>query len=547
VKSLNLQLRFLAPLLVTLVAAAYFALPVMDRLTLRWFARDLNARGALVTNTLSDAIAGAISDAKGARLQILFDRAVQDERLFAIGLCSLDGTMIRSSASFPRTLDCQQAQAVAELREPRLRLAGGAVHVGVHTVDSDAGAIAKLVLLHDMSFIDRRSQDTRRYLLLFISGLGLVIALTTVVVAQLSWRGWVSGVRGLLRGEGLLRPMTATPEMAPLAAEIRARMRDLEDEYRRAQGPQTSWDPERLRALLRTQLQGDQVIVVSNREPYIHESGPGGVVIRRPASGLVTAVEPVMRACSGTWIAHGSGSADRTVVDRHDRVGVPPGRNEYVLRRIWLSPEEEQGYYYGFANEGMWPLCHVAHVRPVFRESDWEQYQIVNQRFADAVVAEARGEDPVVLVQDYHFALLPAMIRARLPRATILTFWHIPWPNPEYFGICPGGGRFSRACSAARSWLSHPLPLQELHRNRRSLPRGAHRARAFDHLLQGRRDAGRELSHLDRVAAGATTCPSGHPWRSAASGCSSGWHFPPAPVSHSASTGSTTRKASSSA
>ena len=189
-KSLNLQLRFLAPLLVTLVAAAYFALPVMDRLTLRWFARDLNARGALVTNTLSDAIAGAISDAKGARLQILFDRAVQDERLFAIGLCSLDGTMIRSSASFPRTLDCQQAQAVAELREPRLRLAGGAVHVGVHTVDSDAGAIAKLVLLHDMSFIDRRSQDTRRYLLLFISGLGLVIALTTVVVAQLSWRGW---------------------------------------------------------------------------------------------------------------------------------------------------------------------------------------------------------------------------------------------------------------------------------------------------------------------------------------------------------------------
>ena len=436
-KSLNLQIRFLAPLLVTLVAAAYFALPVMDRLTLRWFARDLNARGSLVTNTLSDAIGSAISDAKGARLQVLFDRVVQDERLFAIGLCSLDGKMIRSSASFPRTLDCHEAQAAAELRDPRLRLAGGPVHVGVHTVDSETGPIAKLVLLHDMSFIDRRSQDTRRYLLLFIGGLGLVIALITVVVAQLSWRGWVSGVRGLLRGEGLLRPMTSTPEMATLAAEIRTRMHDLEDEYRRAQGPQANWDPGRLRALLRTQLQGDQVIVVSNREPYIHENSPSGVVIRRPASGLVTAVEPVMRAWSGTWIAHGSGSADRTVVDRHDRVGVPPRRNEYVLRRIWLSPEEERGYYYGFANEGMWPLCHVAHVRPVFRESDWEYYRKVNQRFADAVVAEARGEDPVVLVQDYHFALLPAMIRARLPRATILTFWHIPWPNPESFGICP--------------------------------------------------------------------------------------------------------------
>ena len=410
----------------------------MDRLTLRWFARDLNMRGTLVTNTLSDAIGDAISDAKGARLQTLFDRAVQDERLFAIGLCSLDGTMLRSSASFPRTLDCQQAQVAADLPEPRLRLAGGPVHVGVHTVQGESGAVAKLVLLHDLSFIDRRSQDTRRYLLLFIAALGLTIALITVVVAQLSWRGWMSGVRGLLRGEGLVRPMMATPEMAPLAAEIRLRMRDLEDEYRRAQGPQAGdWDPERLRALLRTQLQGDQVIVVSNREPYIHENGANGVVIRRPASGLVTAVEPVMRACSGIWIAHGSGSADRKVVDRHDRVGVPPGRNEYVLRRIWVSAEEEKGYYYGFANEGMWPLCHVAHVRPVFRESDWEQYRTVNQRFADAVVAEARNEDPVVLVQDYHFALVPAMIRARLPRATILTFWHIPWPNPESFGICP--------------------------------------------------------------------------------------------------------------
>jgi trehalose-6-phosphate synthase len=117
---------------------------------------------------------------------------------------------------------------------------------------------------------------------------------------------------------------------------------------------------------------------------------------------------------------------------------VPPGQHDdYWLRRIWLTPEEEQGYYYGFANEGMWPLCHVAHVRPVFRESDWEAYRAVNQRFADAVVAEARSDDPVVLVQDYHFALLPAMIREKLPQATILTFWHIPWPNPESFGICP--------------------------------------------------------------------------------------------------------------
>jgi trehalose-6-phosphate synthase len=437
IKILNFQLRFLIPLVITLVAAAYIAVPLMDQLTLRWFARDLNTRGAVVTNALSESIAQALAEDKATRLQTLIDRAVQDERLYAIALCSLDGKILRRTAGYPLALSCRQAEIDSDLPEPRRELAGGAVHVGVHTVNGEAGPVAKLVLLHDLSFIDRRSLDTRRYLIGFIASLGLAIALITVVVAQLSWRGWVAGVRGLLRGDGLLRPLTAAPEITPLADELRSRLRDLEDEYRRGLGPQADWNPSRLRNLLRTQLRGDQVIVVSNREPYIHEMAADGIVVKRPASGLVTAVEPVMRACSGTWIAHGSGSADRQVSDAHDRVAVPPGQEEYVLRRIWLSDEEEQGYYYGFANEGMWPLCHVAHVQPVFRASDWEYYRLINQRFADAVVTEARSEDPVVLVQDYHFALLPAMIRARLPRATIITFWHIPWPNPESFGICP--------------------------------------------------------------------------------------------------------------
>ncbi|MFO1192011.1 MAG: trehalose-6-phosphate synthase [Rhodoferax sp.] len=436
-KFLSLQLRFLLPLLLTLVAAAYLALPLLDGLTLRWFARDLNIRGQLVTTALSDSIVEARGEERRARLQFLLDRAVMDERLVAIGLCDNDDVLVRNTTNYPRSLGCAQARAAAELPDPRVQVAGGAAHVGYHPVQGDDGVAGHLVVLHDLSFIDRRSQDTRRYLIIFIAALGLTIALTTMVVAQLSWHGWVRGVRGLLRGEGLLRPWLERPEMAPFAADIRARLRDIEDAYRRSLGPQADWNPQTLRALLRTQLSGDQVIVVSNREPYIHERTPEGIQVRRPASGLVTAVEPVMRACSGTWIAHGGGSADREVVDRKDRVGVPPGHSEYMLRRIWLTEAQEQGYYYGFANEGLWPLCHVAHVRPVFRESDWEHYRAVNQLFADAVVAEARSEDPVVLVQDYHFALVPAMVRARLPRATILTFWHIPWPNPESFGICP--------------------------------------------------------------------------------------------------------------
>ncbi|HNU11441.1 MAG TPA: trehalose-6-phosphate synthase [Rubrivivax sp.] len=479
--SLRLQLRFLLPLTATLVLAATLAVPLLDRVTLRWFSRDLNSRGTLVANTLSDAVGEALIAHRTARLRPLFERATQDERLYAIGLCSPGGELLVRTERFPAELSCRRALELDEDGESRLALAGGSVHLGVHEVMAvpppppvpvpipappaapeggfTTGDVAPmpppapepaasaeppqpvlaghLLVLHDLSFIDRRSQDTRRYLVGLIAALGLAIALITVVVAQLSWRGWIKGARALMRGEGLLAPFAPVPELAPVAQELRSRLRDLEDEYRRAQGPETEWTPQRLRTLLNTQLSGDQVIVVSNREPYIHEHGDAGIVVKRPASGLVTAVEPVMRACSGTWIAHGSGGADREVVDEGDRVAVPPGQHDYWLRRIWLSPEEEQGYYYGFANEGMWPLCHVAHVRPVFRESDWEAYRVVNQRFADAVVAEARREDPVVLVQDYHFALLPAMVREQLPEATILTFWHIPWPNPESFGICP--------------------------------------------------------------------------------------------------------------
>ncbi len=461
-KSLRFQARFLVPLAITMVVAAYVALPLMDRVTLRWFSRDVTARGSLVANALSDSIIDSLRGDDRDRLRRLFDRTAQDERLFGLGVCDRGGRLLQATAGFPAGVTCASALALRDEAEPRVHLSTGPLLVSTHEIVDEcppaaapasgpgaaedaritgpcppAERLGHLVLLHDMSFIERRSSDTRRYLIGFIAGLGLLVALITIVVAQLSWQGWMNSVRSLFRGEGLLQPLAPPPELEPLVEELKGRLRDLEDEYRRSQGPESAWTAARLRSLLHTHLRGDQVIVVSNREPYIHDRTEEGVVVRRPASGLVTAVEPVMRACSGTWIAHGSGTADRDAVDAHDRVAVPPGKQDYWLRRLWLTPEEEQGYYYGFANEGLWPLCHVAHVRPVFRESDWECYRAVNQRFADAVVAEARVSDPVVLVQDYHFALLPQMVRERLPNATILTFWHIPWPNPESFGICP--------------------------------------------------------------------------------------------------------------
>ncbi|AZO37432.1 MAG: trehalose-6-phosphate synthase [Mesorhizobium sp.] len=215
-------------------------------------------------------------------------------------------------------------------------------------------------------------------------------------------------------------------------------LREFEKNGQSVDAALVSWSPDTLRKILADELPEAQVIVVSNREPYIHnETRDGGVELVVPASGLVSALEPITRACAGTWIAYGGGSADRRMVDKGDRVQVPPGNPSYTLRRVWLSDDEYQGYYLGFANEGLWPLCHIAFTRPIFRESDWEAYEAVNRKFAETVVAEARNERPIVLVQDYHFALLPRMIRERLPEAIVITFWHIPWPNSEVFSICP--------------------------------------------------------------------------------------------------------------
>lgn len=435
-RSLNLSLRFVVPLAIALGLLAYGVVPLVDRITQHWFVKDMDIRSRLIANTLHDPLAELIKQGNKAKINALLLRTIQDERLLALGYCDGTGKMLFRTPTFPSSLDCSSAKESRPLHQ----LPQGAVHVAVYPVESENMQKGSLILVHDMSFVERRSTDTRKYVIMLFALLGVVISIITVFVAHLSWRGWMDGVRAMLRGEGILKPFSqpeVASEMQPLVGDLRALLRTLDSERRFADDSTTTWSPDSLRRLLHKQLTGERIIVVSNREPYIHSKEDGQIRVHRPASGLVTAVEPVMRACSGTWIAHGSGNADRETVDKQDHTQVPPEHPEYTLRRIWLTKEEEAGYYYGFANEGLWPLCHNAHVRPIFRSSDWLQYVAINQRFADAVVNEADSDDPIVLVQDYHFALLPGMIRKALPKATIITFWHIPWPNPESFGICP--------------------------------------------------------------------------------------------------------------
>ncbi len=439
---MRLSLRFIIPLFLALGALAYAVVPLVDKLTLQWFERDLDLRASLIASTVQEPLRDLIRAGNRGRLLEFFSRISQDERLYALGFCPLGHGEAIATPALPVEIHCAQLEQYSGPSGQLLQSPDGALLVSVRSLEVDGAPAGTLVLVHDMSFVARRSAETRKYLFYFFVALGAIVALITVVIAQLSWRGWVHGLRALLRGEGLVRPsdgpeVREIPELRPIASDLRALIRDLEADHRSRDEDQLAWTPETLRAILRTDLPGHEVMVVSNREPYIHVREGDSIALWRPASGLVTAMEPIMRACSGTWIAHGGGSADREVVDEHAHVAVPPEQPAYQLRRVWLTPEQEAGYYYGFANEGLWPLCHIAHVRPIFRTSDWEQYVTVNRTFARAVVEEAKSPDPIVLVQDYHFALLPRMIQDTLPAATIVSFWHIPWPNPEAFAICP--------------------------------------------------------------------------------------------------------------
>lgn len=192
-----------------------------------------------------------------------------------------------------------------------------------------------------------------------------------------------------------------------------------------------------LQDFVRTKLKATRVVVVSNRQPYMHTYEGDRVIWRRPAGGVVVALDPVLRVAKGSWVAAGQTEADRHVVDAEGRVGIPPEDPQYTLRRVWLSKEQEEGYYYGFSNEVFWPLCHAAFVRPIFRAADWQHYQAVNRLFVDAALKEVGSGRALVWTQDYHLALCPQLLKEARPDISVAHFWHIPWPNPEIFRIFP--------------------------------------------------------------------------------------------------------------
>jgi trehalose 6-phosphate synthase len=421
----------LVGVIVVIIAMTQVAFVVVNH----WSQRDIELRSSLVFRSIHDSVARGLEAKPQFLLGPYFEQLAEDERLLALGYCDADGQLHYATKGMPKQVKCPEPGLVRTDSYFRTNDEGRPVSVAVFPLSSKDGG-GELLVLHDLTFIQKRAQEAELYMALALVGVAAGLGLLGAVVTFVLLRGWTSAFRSAIANLGRAPNGPRLTEM-PIGRDIESMISELRLERRYANGIHVEWSPETLHQLLIEELPGAQVLVVSNREPYIHNRVEDKVMVQTPASGLVSALEPVMRACGGVWIAHGSGSGDRETVDRNDRVAVPPDRPAYSLRRVWLSDEEQDGYYYGLANEGLWPLCHIAFVRPIFRESDWAYYVAVNRRFADAVVQEASREDPIVLVQDYHFALLPRMIRERLPRATVITFCHIPWPNPETFSICP--------------------------------------------------------------------------------------------------------------
>ncbi|MGB8476194.1 MAG: trehalose-6-phosphate synthase [Candidatus Acidiferrum sp.] len=419
--------------------------------------QDLVHRAENLGESLQETVEHLLDQNSTRSLQRFVERYGQREHLKGLAVYDDAGKALAITKALPPQLEslpqmAPETTAAASGEGQFLQAANLRLYAYELPLMRNGKAAGTIAIYYDTSYIDARLAYTLRDSLLnalvqtvLITGLALLLVRWNLTAPLNRTAKWLR----TLRTGAQSTPPVPPPgeifdqlhrEVTHLAQDLNAARATAEQEARLRDKHSSLWTPQRLRVSLRNKLRDKPLFVVSNREPCMHvynerDNSIGHIV---PASGLVTALEPVLIACDGTWIAHGSGSADREVVDEHDRLRVPPDHPSYTLRRVWLTAEEEKGYYEGFSNEGLWPLCHIAHTRPTFRPEDWLRYQQVNRRFADAVLEEMQGADsPILLAQDYHFALLPRMVKEARPDARVAIFWHIPWPNPEVFGICP--------------------------------------------------------------------------------------------------------------
>ncbi|MBI4403465.1 MAG: trehalose-6-phosphate synthase [Deltaproteobacteria bacterium] len=441
---MRLSLRFLFLLIPTLVALTVGFMWVSYKVESKWVSHDLRQRSKLILDSIHDSILDSLNAKRPATLHKLLNKISRDSRVVGVAVCSVEGKIISRSDAVPSSVTCEHLEELASGNPSFFRYQDQLIHQAVYALINDENITqGHTIILHDSSYMSKRGDLTRKYGIAFLLILGFLVSSLTILVYRWSVSRPVAELSRAIRGvlTGNITSLSKSFQKTDFAHLVK-NLDKILAELHRAKATTTEestakWTVGRFRSEVQRLFGGTKLCVIANREPCIHNRKGTTVETLFPASGLVSALEPIVRASSGLWIGHGSGTADRETADKNGIILVPPNKPEYALKRVWLSKEEEQGYYYGFANEGLWPLCHIAHTRPIFREEDWVHYLQVNEKFARAFVDEVKNACPITLVQDYHFALLPTMVRKLKPNAVLSLFWHIPWPNPESIGICP--------------------------------------------------------------------------------------------------------------
>ena len=452
---MRITLRLIVSLIVVVVFVAVVSAWFNVRQEKAKRYEEVLSNSALLAESFKESVRNNLAAKNYASVQRLADKFQSQKHLEGVAIYDAAGIRIVSSSALAPVLAVHKEAVETLLKSGRDEavtyvMADKKMFLYPLSVILDGGETARIVLFTNVSYIDydlfkiwRRTLIRLLVQMILISVVTLVVVRWTFVdpIAQMAeWMkklrvGDAHGHAPPLKGD-IFAPIAK--EATTLATNLQAARRAAQNEARLRQNGESLWTPERLKEHIKIKMGGRPLFVVSNREPYMHIKEGKDIRTIVPAGGLVTALDPIMKAAGGTWVAHGSGEADFEVTDADNRIKVPPEEPAYSLRRVPLTKEEEEGYYYGFSNEGIWPLCHIAHVRPTFRKEDWQFYYDVNQKFARTVLEEiAEVKEPCILIQDYHFTLLPGMIKAARPDARVAVFWHIPWPNPETFGICP--------------------------------------------------------------------------------------------------------------
>src|SRR5271169_7035574 len=456
--NVKLSLRLILFLAAAVTVVTFVVSKNEVRAEKRGLRTDLVHRAEILSESLQEIVEPALGKGSREQLRRIVERFGNREQLAGVAVYDNHGILLAESSNLqnrfvPPPVPLALVTASNTGLSQFVTVGSEPMHVYYMPLHDKTSVTGVLAIFHAVGYIETQSARMWRATFWHVIAEVLLIVLITVLIIR--WTivlpisrtaQWMKDIR---RGRAMPSPPGPKESfLAPFTSEVMNLTRSLadarsaaEEEARLRASGESVWTAERLRVSIQGKASQGSLVVVSNREPYMHVHKGKAIELLVPASGLVTALEPILRACDGIWIASGAGNADRETVDEHDRVRVPPDKPEYTLRRVWLPKEIEDGYYYGFSNEGLWPLCHIAHTRPNFRASDWEAYQLVNRKFADAVLHEMEGNaNPIVFAQDYHFALLPRMVKAARPDARVAIFWHIPWPNPEAFGICPWQG-----------------------------------------------------------------------------------------------------------